>query len=78
MTTKRYAISPTTDPLKIKSLINDFKEELRNIEEATGTVNDVEVYEMEGLDIRNFIGTVLHWSNVIEVLDQDEYREIYT
>lgn len=47
------------------------------IEEATGTVNDAEIYEMEGLDIRDFVGTVLHWSNVIEVLDQDEYRQTY-
>lgn len=34
-------------------------------------------YEMEGLDIRDFVGTVLHWSNVIEALDQDEYRQTY-
>lgn len=47
------------------------------IEEATGTVNDAEVYEMEGLDIRDFVGTVLHCSNVIEVLDQKEYVEEY-
>lgn len=47
------------------------------IEEATGTVNDGETYEMEGLDIRDFVGTVLHWSNVIEVLDMEEYKEKY-
>src|SRR5690625_1309984 len=47
------------------------------IEEATGTVNDGSTYEMEGLDIRDFVGTVLHWSNVIEVLDQEEYVEEY-
>ena len=47
------------------------------IEEATGTVNDDEAYEMEGLDIRDFVGTVLHWSNVIEVLDMEEYKEKY-
>lgn len=47
------------------------------IEEATGTVNDESTYEMEGLDIRDFVGTVLHWSNVIEVLDQEEYVEEY-
>jgi hypothetical protein len=34
-------------------------------------------YEMEGLDIRDFVGTVLHWSNVFEVLDQDEYKQTY-
>lgn len=47
------------------------------IENATGTVNDDEVYEMTGLDIREFVGTVLHWSNVIEVLDLEEYEEEY-
>lgn len=47
------------------------------IEDATGTVNDEEVYEMAGLDIRDFVGTVLHWSNVIEVLDMEEYIEEY-
>lgn len=47
------------------------------IENATGTVNDETTYEMEGLDIRDFVGTVLHWSNVIEVLDMEEYNEIY-
>lgn len=47
------------------------------IENATGTVNDEDVYEMPGLDIRDFVGTVLHWSNVIEVLDLEEYEEEY-
>lgn len=47
------------------------------IESATGTVNTGETYEMEGLDIRDFVGTVLHWSNTIEVLDYDEYVEEY-
>src|SRR5690625_1945263 len=47
------------------------------IEEATGTVNDEDTYEMKGLDIRDFVGTVLHWSNVIEVLDIEEYDEEY-
>lgn len=44
---------------------------------ATGTVNTDETYEMKGLDIRNFVGTVLNWSDVIEVLDYDEYVEEY-
>ena len=48
------------------------------IENATGTVNDGNVYEMSGLNIRDFVGTVLHWSNVIEVLDLEEYEEIYS
>lgn len=47
------------------------------IEDATGTVNDEETYEMKGLDIRDFVGTVLHWSDVIEVLDYEEYVEEY-
>ena len=47
------------------------------IENATGTVNTDETYEMQGLDIKDFVGTVLHWSNVIEVLDFKEYEEEY-
>lgn len=47
------------------------------VEDATGTVNDEEAYEMKGLDIRDFVGTVLHWSNVIEVLDFEEYVAEY-
>ncbi|WP_405099030.1 cysteine hydrolase family protein [Oceanobacillus sp. FSL H7-0719] len=47
------------------------------IEDATGTVNDEATYEMDGLDIRDFVGTVLHWSNMIEVLDLEEYVEVY-
>lgn len=34
-------------------------------------------YEMEGLDVRDFVGTVLYWSNVIEVIDLEEYDEQY-
>ncbi|WP_107838052.1 isochorismatase family protein [Metasolibacillus meyeri] len=45
------------------------------IEDATNTVNNSDTYEMSGLDIRDFVGTVLHWSNVIEVLDIEEYLE---
>ena len=47
------------------------------IENATGTVNTDETYEMRGLGIRDFVGTVLHWSDVIEVLDYEEYVEEY-
>ena len=47
------------------------------IENATGTVNDEYTYEMPGLDIRDFVGTYLDWSDVIEVLDIDEYEEEY-
>lgn len=48
------------------------------IEDATGTVNTEDTYEMKGLDIKDFVGTALHWSNVIEVLDYEEYVEEYT
>lgn len=47
------------------------------IEDATGTVNTDETYEMKGLDIRDFVGTVLHWSETIEVLDYEEYEKEY-
>ena len=47
------------------------------VENATGTVNDETTYEMNGVDIRDFVGTVLHWSNVIEVIDIEEYDEKY-
>ncbi|MCC3356070.1 isochorismatase family protein [Bacillus sp. REN16] len=47
------------------------------IEDATGTTNDGETYEMADLDINDFVGTVLQWSDVIEVLDFDEYQETY-
>ncbi|MFS0821872.1 isochorismatase family protein [Bacillus sp. 1P02SD] len=47
------------------------------IEDATGTVNEGETYEMNDLDIRDFVGTVLHWSEAIEVLDFEEYQETY-
>ena len=47
------------------------------IEDATGTVNTAQTYDMPGLDIKDFVGTVLHWSDVIEVLYYDEYVERY-
>lgn len=47
------------------------------IEDATGTVNSGETYEMNDLDIPDFIGTVLHWSETMEVLDHEEYVEEY-
>lgn len=47
------------------------------IEDGTGTANTAETYEMPGLDIKDFVGTVLHWSNAIEVLDYEEYVEVY-
>ncbi|MEM1506577.1 cysteine hydrolase, partial [Domibacillus sp. 8LH] len=44
--------------------------------DATGTLNNGDTYEMKNLDIRDFIGTVLHWSDTIEVLDYDEYLDL--
>ena len=45
------------------------------IEDACGTVNDAGVYEMPGLDINDFVGTVLNWSECIEVLYFDEFLQ---
>lgn len=47
------------------------------IEDATGSVNTAETYEMPGLDIQDFLGSILNWSNCIEVLYVDEYKEMY-
>lgn len=47
------------------------------LEDATATVNTDEIYEMKGLDINDFVGSVLYASNVIEVLDDEEYVEKY-
>lgn len=47
------------------------------VEDATGTVNTEETYEMEGLDIKDFVGSVLNWSGVIEDLYFQEYLETY-
>ncbi|MCA0971981.1 isochorismatase family protein [Halobacillus litoralis] len=41
--------------------------EVTLMEEATATVNDEDTYNMKGLDIKNFIGTVLSWSGTAEV-----------
>ena len=32
-------------------------------------------YEMDGLDIRNFVGSVLNWSGVVDVLYCEEFFE---
>ena len=45
------------------------------IEDACGTVNDDTVYEMPGLNINDFVGTVLDWSGTIQVLYFDEFLE---
>ncbi|WP_439873641.1 isochorismatase family protein [Bacillus mycoides] len=47
------------------------------IKDAAGTTNTDKSYEMQGLDIRNFVGKVLKWSSVIEVLDYERYVEEY-
>jgi hypothetical protein len=45
------------------------------IEDAAGTVNTADTYEMEGLDIPDFIGSILNWSGCIEVLYTDEFMD---
>ena len=59
--------------------ITDFEKgyKVTVIEDATGTVNDEETYEMPGLNINDFVGSVLNWSNVIEVLYYSEYVDSY-
>ncbi len=44
------------------------------IEDATGTVCDEETYEMPGLDINDFVGSVLNWSNIVTVKYLEEYQ----
>lgn len=56
-------------------LANDRGFKTTYIEDAVGTVNNAETYEMPGLDINDFVSTVLHWSGVIDVLDFDEFIE---
>ena len=45
------------------------------IEDACGTTGDENSYEMPGLDIVDFVGTILNWSDYVEVLYYDEYIE---
>ncbi|MBH0330376.1 isochorismatase [Brevibacillus brevis] len=47
------------------------------IKDATGTTNTAESYDMQGLDIKRFVGTVLRWSSVIEVVNYAGYVEKY-
>lgn len=42
------------------------------VEDACGTVNNAETYEMPGLDIIDFVGSVLNWSNVVKVSTVEE------
>ena len=48
------------------------------IEDAISTVNDDKTYTMPGLDINDFVSTILHWPGAIEVLDFDEYLDEYS
>lgn len=43
------------------------------IEDAIGTSNNENTYEMPGLDINDFIGSLLNWSEVINVPYYEEY-----
>lgn len=47
------------------------------IENAVGTTNSEKSYGMPGLNINDFVGTVLNWSGVIEVLGYEEYVKKY-
>lgn len=47
------------------------------IEDCTGTVNDAETYEMPGLDIKDFIGSILNWSGAIEDIYLEEFESEY-
>lgn len=47
------------------------------IENATATPNTDDTYEMKGLEIRDFVGTVLAWSGVIEVQEYGDYVKTY-
>ncbi|GGE59024.1 isochorismatase family protein [Priestia taiwanensis] len=43
------------------------------LEDAIGTVNNADSYEMPGLNICGFAGSVLHWSRTTEVVNYGEY-----
>ena len=44
------------------------------VEDATASVNNGETYEMNDLDIVDFIGCILDWSGQVEVLYLDEFE----
>lgn len=44
------------------------------IEDATDSVNSGDTYEMPNIDIPDFIGSILNWSGMIEVLYYDEFQ----
>lgn len=43
------------------------------VEDACGTFGDEEIYEMPGLDVNDFIGSILNWSGEVEVIYTEEY-----
>ncbi len=45
------------------------------IQDATGTVNNEEIYGVKGIDIKNFLGSIMSLSNAIKVLDYDEFLD---
>ncbi|HET7615601.1 MAG TPA: isochorismatase family cysteine hydrolase [Bacillales bacterium] len=45
------------------------------IENAVSTVHTADNYQMPGLDIKEFVGTVLYWSHKIDVIDYEEYAK---
>lgn len=51
--------------------------EVTVIEDLCGTANDGKTYEMNDLDIVDFIGTVLDWSEVVQTksLYETEYKD---
>lgn len=48
------------------------------LEELCGTVNDERTYEMPGLDIIDFVGSVIDWSGVIknEYLEESKFSNL--
>ncbi|MCM3782628.1 isochorismatase family protein [Neobacillus mesonae] len=47
------------------------------IKDATGTGNSPDTYNMQGLDIKDFVGKVLGWSGAVEILDYETYAQKY-
>lgn len=48
------------------------------LEDLCGTVNDEDTYEMDGLDIIDFVGSVIDWSGVIknEYLEESKFSNL--
>lgn len=58
-------------------IFNDRGFKVTYIEDATSSVNTPDTYEMPGLDIVDFVGCILDWSGLIEVLYYEEYLSKY-